>query len=960
MTPERWLRAQEIYFAATEREPGARAAFLEEACRGDPELKKEVESLLSTSKEAPSGFLESPAIEGVPALSPTERAGPRSVRRGMRLGPYEILAPLGSGGMGEVYRARDERLEREVAIKVLRGELAADVERLRRFEKEARSASALNHPNIVTIHEIGSFEGVSYIAMEKVDGQTLRELVKAPLAIKRLLAIATQVADGLAKAHEAGIVHRDLKPENVMVTKDGLVKILDFGLAKLTAKGSGSGEGAKLPTMTGTTPGLIMGTVGYMSPEQANGATVDSRSDQFSFGSILYEMVTGRRAFEGKTPIDVLGAIVNAEPQPIAALNPRVPAPLRWIVERCLAKEPRNRYTSTEDLARDLATIRDHLSEATSGSEASLGVKPAHRRRLMWFAAGAALLAAAAIGYFLANRTPSVKAPLYTPITFRRGGITGARFTPDGQSVVYSATWEGKPLGLYSTRLGNPESVPLGLPSAHLLSIARDDNMAILMDPVSWGFFDVGTLARASIGGGAPRQWLKSVSDASWGPNGQLAVLRWTDDESTERLEYPPGKALYEVHRPGKNVAPGSAAPWMQSPRVSPDGQFVAFIEHPLTDDLAGAVGIVDLAGRKRVVSAAWGLVLTLDWSARGDELWFSAAGRTDTPGMAIRAVTLSGKERVVITSPGWFGLHDVARDGRLLMSRETMRSTILFGGQGLERERDLSWSDISDVVSLSADGKTLLFACGDPMRPPQDQGVGVCLRGTDGGPVARLGDGIPIALSPDGQWVSLQSRGSEILTLLPTGPGEPRPLSFPGLKGISAPYPRWFPDSRHIMVSAKRAKENRRCFLADLEGGVPRPVTPEGTGLGKGFDCWPSPDGKWVTARQGDETLALYPIGSGEPRLVGGIVANDRMIQWSADSRSLYLRTVNREWPLRVYRLDVDTGRREPWKELVPSDAAGIDEPQGAGIAITPDGKFYAFSVGRILSELFVVDRAR
>ena len=314
--------------------------------------------------------------------------------------------------MGEVYRARDERLGREVAIKVLAGELAADSERLRRFEKEARSASALNHPNIVTIHDIGSFEGVSYIAMEKVDGQTLRELVNGPLAIKRLLPIATQVADGLAKAHEAGIVHRDLKPENVMVTKDGLVKILDFGLAKLTAKSSGSGEGAKLPTMTGTTPGVVIGTVGYMSPEQANGEAVDFRSDQFSFGSMLYEMSTGKRAFQKKTAIDTLGAILNEEPEPIAALNPKVPTALRWIVERCLAKESRNRYASTEDLARDLATVRDRLSEATSGSGESLGVKPAARRRLGWIVAGALLLArGAASATSSRSRASRVRAP---------------------------------------------------------------------------------------------------------------------------------------------------------------------------------------------------------------------------------------------------------------------------------------------------------------------------------------------------------------------------------------------------------------------------------------------------------------------------------------------------------------------------------------------------------------------
>ena len=947
MTPDRWLRAQEVFVAATEREPGSRAAFLEETCRDDPELKSEVESLLSSYGAAPSGFLESPAIDGIPALPPMSR----SLGKGTRLGPYEVLAQLGSGGMGEVYRASDSRLGREVAIKVLPAELSSDASRMKRFEKEARSASALNHPNIVTIYDTGTSEGVAWIAMERVDGVTLRELVTRPIAIKKLLQIASQIADGLAKAHEAGIVHRDLKPENVMVTKDGLVKILDFGLAKLATTGSGSDEGSRLPTESGTTPGVIMGTVGYMSPEQSGGAKVDFRSDQFSFGSILYEMIAGTRAFQGKTPIDVLGAILNDEPQPIAATNPQVPTQLRWIVERCLAKEPRQRYSSTDDLARDLATLRDHLSEATSGAGASPGVKTAPRRRLGWIVAGAVSVVAAVIGYALATKASRFPPPQYTPITFNRGYIMSAKFTPDGQSVVYSASWEGKTLALYSTRLGNPESVPLGLPPAHVLSIARSGDMAILMEPfLDRGAFAIGTLARAPLGGGAPRQVSKSVSDADWGPDGQLAVLRWTEDESTQVLEYPPGKVLHEVR--------GSTAPWMTSPRVSPDGRLVAVIEHPHGGgDLDGAVAIVDLAGRKRVLSAGWGTVGGLDWSTRGDELWFTAEGRTDTPGMAIRAVNLSGKERVVLTGPGQFGFGDLSRDGRLLMWRGSLRNTTIFGGQGLERERDLSWSDTSDseATGLSTDGKTLLFQCGG----------GACLRGTDGGPVVRLGEGNPLGLSPDGRWVSAHirraSEGSEILALLPTGPGEPRPLSVPGLEGIFALPAKWCPDGRHLVISARRGKEDRRCFLADLEGGVPRPVSPEGTGIGKGFDCWPSPDGKWVTARQGDDKLALYPVGSGAPRLVGGLVANDRMAGWSADSRSLYVQTLNHEWPIRVFRFDVETGRRQPWKDLGPSDAAGIVEPLGtAGVRITPDGKFYVFSFKRALSELFLVEQVR
>ncbi len=288
---------------------------------------------------------------------------------GSRLGPYEILAPLGAGGMGEVYKARDSRLGRDVAIKVLPSAFASEPERLKRFEREARSASALNHPNIVTIYDIGSADSISYIAMELVDGAPLRQmLLRGALPVRRLLQIGIQIADGLAKAHGSGIVHRDLKPENVMVTQDGLAKILDFGLAKLTQPEGIRSEGKQGPTVSGETePGLVLGTAGYMSPEQALGKAVDFRSDQFALGAILYEMATGRRAFHRGSKPETLAAVIREEPESISALNAGIPAPLRWIVERCLAKDPRKRYASTEDLAGDLGTVRDHLAEATSG-----------------------------------------------------------------------------------------------------------------------------------------------------------------------------------------------------------------------------------------------------------------------------------------------------------------------------------------------------------------------------------------------------------------------------------------------------------------------------------------------------------------------------------------------------------------------------------------------------------------
>src|ERR1700731_1040083 len=347
MSSERWERTKEILEQALCLAPEERQAYLESACGADADLRMEVESLIAAHEEAGSQFLVAAAPEVL------QLARSRALTAGTKLGPYEIIAPLGAGGMGEVYRARDTHLGRTVAIKILPAVFSAHQDRLHRFQEEARSASALNHPNIITIHDLGQEGSTHYIAMELVEGKTLRELlVSGPLPIRKAIEIASQVAEGLTKAHEAGIAHRDLKPENLMISRDGLVKILDFGLAKIWS-----------PTTSQTAVGLVLGTVGYMSPEQASGDRLDFRSDQFSFGLVLYEMVTGKRAFQRRTAPETLVAILREEAEPLGVRNPDAPAPLCWAIERCLAKEPDKRYVSTRDLARELATIRDRFSE---------------------------------------------------------------------------------------------------------------------------------------------------------------------------------------------------------------------------------------------------------------------------------------------------------------------------------------------------------------------------------------------------------------------------------------------------------------------------------------------------------------------------------------------------------------------------------------------------------------------
>jgi Tol biopolymer transport system component len=512
---------------------------------------------------------------------------------GARLGPYEILSPLGAGGMGEVYRARDTRLGREVAIKVLPADLASDPERLARFEKEARSASSLNHPNIVTIHDIGSVDSVSYIAMELVRGEPLRaRLLGGPLPARELLGIAVQVADGLAAAHASGIVHRDLKPENVMVTEEGRVKILDFGLAKLTAPSSDSSEETQTPTVSMVTePGVVMGTVAYMSPEQAFGKSLDFRSDQFSFGSILYEMATGRRPFQRGSRPQTLTAIIQEDPEPVAVLNAKVPLPVRWIVERCLAKKPRDRYSSTDDLAKELATVRDHLSEAASGSWMVAEPPAARRRRwrLPAAVAGALLVAAAVEAWHLREIDYFWKSPLsgarFTRFTDWEGSEQDAAISPDGKFVAFVSDRDG-PFDAWIGQVGGGEFLNLskgnlparGFETTRAVGFAGDGAHVWFQHPHLAGVRGSFSLWLVPMIGGTPRLFLQKGVEAAWSP-----------DSGRISYYFPPGDRVFVADKNGEDPREiVSERPGFHNHYLtwSPDGHFIYFVRGIPPDDL--------------------------------------------------------------------------------------------------------------------------------------------------------------------------------------------------------------------------------------------------------------------------------------------------------------------------------------------------------------------------------------
>jgi hypothetical protein len=866
---------------------------------------------------------------------------------GTRLGPYQVLSPLGAGGMGEVWRARDSRLERDVAIKVLPADVAGDASRLKRFEREARSASALNHPNIVTIYDIGQTEGVSWIAMEKVDGRTLRELLAGgALSVKRTLAIAAQVADGLARAHEAGIVHRDLKPENVMVTKDGFAKILDFGLAKLTQAEFDSDKPTKAPTLSaGTEPGIVVGTVAYMSPEQTLGRAVDFRSDQFSFGSVLYEMASGKEAFARASGPETMAAIIREEPVPLSAAEPGTPVPLRWIVERCLAKDAEERYVSTRDLARDLARLREGISEA-SGKGLLAATTPA-AGRLSWLVLAAlALAAGVAVGVLATRKGPS-PVPDYHAVTFRRGTVGRARFAPDGQTIVYGAKWDGRLLPeLFSTRADSTESRPLGV-DADVASISSTGRMAvaIFLERATLAEMsfprDKATLAEMSLAGGAPREVVEDSYRGDWAPDGRgLAVIR------NNKLEFPVGKVF------------GSAGErnFFVSVRFSPDGKQIAAVENSSGSGESASLVVFDVAsGRKRTVSSGWGgAAQGLAWHPRTGEIWFSP--RDVEPGSVLMVCAVdpsTGKSRVVARPPGVTVVQDIAPDGRVLMKVDDWHESVMYGQVGSQAETNLSWLDFSLVRDLSDDGKSLLI---------QEDGRGggakgsIYLRKTDGSPATRLGDGRPLALSPDGRWVIAEpGTSSDRLVLLPTGAGESRVLKTDGAAHAAA---AWMPDGRRFLFSARVGDKPYRVYLQDIAAWTARPFGPEGYGVGGPV----SPDGKTaILNRAGamvDANWFFLPVeGGGDPRPIPGLGPDVvDVLRWDASGRSLYLR----KGGLRpeIWRLDIASGRQENVGVIGPSDMTGTKEPDT--IYLTPDGKTYAYSFQRHLSTLFVVTGLR
>ncbi len=850
---------------------------------------------------------------------------------GTKLGPYEIQSSLGAGGMGEVYRARDSRLDRTVALKILPSAFSADPDRLRRFQHEAKVLSVLNHPNVLAIYDVGEQNGVHFLVSEFLEGRSLSEVLAAgTLSRRRLIEYALDVAKGLAAAHEKGIVHRDLKPDNIFITQDDRVKVLDFGLAKQVPDGATENSA----TMTGavpTIPGTVMGTVGYMSPEQVRGLPLDHRSDIFSFGAVLYEMASGKRAFHGDSSVETMNAILKEEvPEPSESGAPVSPG-LSRIIQRCLDKKPERRFQSASDLAFAL----DALSAVSGISQAVPSTSQKLKRpRLAWILPAALIpLILLATGFWFFRQPPTATGK-FAQASFRPAYIRAARFAP-GRTVVYAASINGEPMTLFSTRTDTFEAQPLNL-NADLLSISPTSELAVSLGrdfDLIWT--PIGRLAKATLGGGATREVLDDVIDADWNKDGtDLAVARKVGNQF--RLEYPAGKVLYQT------------SGYISDLRFSPTSKQIAFLDHALSGDDRGQVSIVDLQGHYRVLTREYESAQGLSWTPDGKEIWFGASEAAELN--SLRAVDLNGKTRVVAAAPARLHLQDISDDGQVLLSTDVVHYQVAIGDSNSGNARDLTAFEYTSLSNLSNDGSMVLMNSFDIAG---DSSYRLYVQRSDGSAPVLVGYGAGAAFSPDKKWVAaIDSGHPENLSVIPTGVGETHTVHSPaGTHYIGVAL---FSDDKHALITTAASGHTPQSGVQDLETGSIRPIGTNYRYVPSFISTLfpgPSLDSKFCIQTDGSRYW-LQSLEDTTARELSGIEKDEKIINWHGDSNNVFV-THPDGIGVQIYNLNLTTGERKLWSKVSPPDKTAR-----AGhllLFITPDGAHYAYESHRIYSTLFL-----
>ncbi|AMY09510.1 Serine/threonine-protein kinase PrkC [Luteitalea pratensis] len=923
-------RLAELFGHAITLPEADRRRYAAEVCRDDPDVCAELVSLLSAYEHAPDDYLEH--------LAQALRLGdPLDLEPGTLLGPYRIESLIGAGGMGRVYSATDIRLGRSVAVKVLSTTLADNAHFHARFYREAQTIASLTHPNICILHDIGQHAGLDFLVMERLEGPTLAtRLESGSLPLGQALAIAIEIADALTAAHRLRIVHRDLKPANIMLTRTGS-KLLDFGLAKAAAPRLGATTPTEVSSLT--TEGAIVGTFQYMAPEQLEGNEADPRTDIFALGAVLYEMLTGKKTFEGQSHASLIAAILHSEPAAVSASQPLAPPALDRIVSRCLAKTPDNRWQDARDLVLELQWIAD----ARSALVPPVPGRPDERLSSRVGSPPRALLVLALcavtgiLAFLIGLRQTTLLSPHVTRLTFDRGTVREARFTPDGKTVLYGAAWRGEPIRIFQTRIGSIESSTLQVPDAEVLAVSSTGELAISIGHRFRSWIGEGTLARAPLVGGTFRELAEHVRAADWSPDGaELAIVRRVNGR--DRLEYPIGNALHET------------TGYISHLRVSPSGDAVAYHDHQVFGDNRGRISIVTRRGERRHLTQEWAAEDGLAWSRDGREVWFAAsdAGRN-----VLFAVTLDGRLRRTWAAPADLTILDIGPEGQVLATANTIRTDINWWGTARDEERDISWYAWSYAKDVTPDGRMILLTrFGE--ESGHDYKIGI--RRIDTPTAVLLGNGTGSLFSPDARWVIGMTQSEPSLFLLPTGAGERRTLTAAGFSYITA---GWFPDGRRVIFAARHNDSAPSAYLQDIDGSAPVRLPQPIPQLRSDWAIRVSPDGSKFFGAQTSGPPVIIPTGAGgQPRVLHEVSAEDLPVSWTADGRGILLvRQSTDPMTAVIARFDLASGVIENLRETRIADRSG---GRSLSCIATPTAANVVCNVGRYLTDLYLVEHLK